>query len=194
VAAATADFSETSVRLPFDLRTAEDSRLLVVARQAARIGGRDATLSATNVLTGTAVPASRDAGCALTDSRGRPRPQKPCGLTDGVLGAAWTPDDDPRCAQGPCPGTAQHDHRDVVVRLPRAVAARFLVVRGCGFTCSVLVSADGRRYRELPAPASGSGVQGFYVQTLSGAKVLTVRVRTATGGFFTSLREVSLFR
>jgi hypothetical protein len=194
VRAATADFSETPVRLPFDLRTAEDSRLLVVARRSARIGGRDATMSATNVLAGSAVPASRNASCSLTDSRGKARPQRPCGLTDGILGAAWTPDDDPRCAQGPCPGTAQHDHRDVVVRLARAVPARFLVVRGCGFTCVVTVSADGRHYRELPAPDSGSGVQGFYVQPLSGVKVLTVRVRTATGGFLTSLREVSLFR
>lgn len=194
VKAATADFSETPVRLPFDLRTAEDSRLLVVARQAARIAGRDATLSATNVLAGSAVPASRNASCSLTDSRGKARPQKPCGLTDGILGASWTPDDDPRCAQGPCPGKAQNDHRDVVVRLAKAVPARFLVVRGCGFTCVVTVSSDGKHYRELPAPAAGSGTQGFYVQPLAGAKVLTVRIRTATGGFFTSLREVSLFR
>ena len=198
VSAATADFSETAVRLPFDLRVAEDSRLLVVARQAARLRGPagtyDADMSASGVLAGTLVPASRDAACSLTDSRGRARLQKPCGLTDGALGTPWTADDDPRCARGPCPGTAQHDHRDVVVRLARPVPARLLVVRGCGFTCVVSVSADGRHYRELPAPASGAGVDGFYVQPLSGAQVRTVRVRTATGGFFSKLREVSVFR
>ncbi len=194
VRAATADFSETKVTLPFDLRVAEDSRLLVVARQAARVGGREATLSATSVLTGTQVPASRDASCSLTDSRGKQKAQKPCGLTDGILGGSWAPADDPKCAQGPCPGTAQNDHRDVVVRLKKAIDAKFLVVRGCGFTCVVTVSSDGKRYRELPKPDGSAGVQGFYVQPLSGKPVLSVRVRTATGGFFTSLREVSLFR
>lgn len=191
---ATTDFSETQVTLPFDLRIAEDSRLLVTARQTARLRGMDATLSATSVLAGSLVPASRDAACSLTDSRGRPRPQQPCGLTDGTLGASWTPDDDPRCAQGPCPGKAQNDHRDVVVTLAKAVPAKLLVVRGCGFTCTVSVSADGRRWRELPAPETGASTDGFYVQRLSGLPVKAVRVRTATGGFFTKLREVSVFR
>jgi hypothetical protein len=194
VSAATTDFSETTVGLPFDVRLAEDSRLLVTARQAARLRGMEATLSATNVLAGGAVPVSRDAPCSLTDSRGKARPQKPCGLTDGTLGSPWAPDDDPRCAQGPCPGTVQDDHRDVVVRLARAVPAKLLVVRGCGFTCVVSVSSDGKRYRELPAPDSASSTDGFYVQKLSGLPVRSVRVRTATGGFFLKLREVSVFR
>lgn len=193
VSAATTDFSETPAKLPFDLRVAEDSRLLVVASQDARIGKRPATLSATRVLTGTEVPASRDAGCRVTDSRGKALAQKPCGLTDGVLGSPWTPIDDPRCAKGPCPGTAQNDHRDIYLTLADPVRARLLVVRGCGFTCTVEVSSDGKHFRDLPAPDS-AGTDGFYVQPLSGAPVRVVHIRTSTGGFFTKLREVSLFR
>ena len=193
VSTATTDLTTTDVRPPFDLRLAEDSRVLVEAEQEARIAGRDARLSATRALRGDIVPASRDASCALTDSRGKSRPQKPCGLTDGVLGESWHPDDDPRCKQGPCPGTAQRSYRDVGITLSKAVAARLLVVRGCGFTCTVTVSADGKRFKDLPAPQS-SGTSGFYLQTLSGAPVRYIRIRTATGGFFTSLREVSLFR
>lgn len=190
---ATTDLTTTDVKPPFDLRLAEDSRVLVEAEQDARIGGKDARLSATRALSGDVVPASRDASCALTDSRGKPKAQKPCGLTDGILGESWRPVDDPRCKDGPCPGTAQKDHRDVLITLPKAVAAKLLVVRGCGFTCTVTVSADGKRFKDLPAPQS-SGTSGFYVQTLSGAPVRYVKIRTATGGFFTSLREVSLFR
>lgn|GEM_PF-4003017 len=192
VSGATTDFSRTTVHLPFDLRLAEDSRLLLDAAQPARVGGYEATLSATRVLAGDSVPASRGAGCEVTDSRGRPRPQHPCGLTDGVLGTPWHPDDDPACARGPCPGTAQNDHRDIVVTLARAVPATLIAVRGCGFTCVVTVSSDGRHFRDLPAPAN-SPVEGFYVQPLSGAPVRYVHIRIATGGFFEALREVSVF-
>lgn len=194
VSNATADFTETPAKLPFDLRIAEDSRLLVAAHQEAKIGDRPVTLSATSVLTGTAVPASRDAACRVTDSKGKPLAQSPCGLTDGILGATWTPTDDPACANGPCPGTAQNDHRDLYVTLPQAVNATLLVVRGCGFTCTVMVSSDGKTFRELPAPASAAGTDGFYIQTLSGKPVKVVHIRTATGGFFSKLREVSVFR
>lgn len=193
VAAATTDLTGTAVNLPFDLRLAEDSRLLLDVGQPARIGGHDGRTTATRVLAGDVVPASRGGACTVTDSRGKQRRQPGCGLTDGVLGESWQPDDDPRCVDGPCPGTAQHDHRDILVTLPKAVRARLLVVRGCGFTCLVAVSSDGRHYRDFPAPEAG-GTSGFYVQPLSGAPVRYVRVRTATGGFFTSLREVSLFR
>jgi hypothetical protein len=194
VSSATADFTETPVKLPFDLRIAEDSRLLVSAHQPARIGDRPVTLSATSVVVGTAVPASRGAPCRVTDSKGKALIQKSCGLTDGILGSPWTPNDDPACSQGPCPGTAQNDHRDIYVTLPAAVKATLLVVRGCGFTCTVMVSSDGRTFRELPVPDNAAGTDGFYVQTLSGAPVKVVHVRTATGGFFSKLREVSVFR
>jgi hypothetical protein len=187
---ATTDFSQTKVHQPFDTRLAEDSRLLLTGRQTARINGSDAMLSATQIVTGDAVPISRGAACSLTDSEGKARPRHPCGLTDGVLGASWTPDDDPACAKGPCPGTAQHDHRDMLITLPRSVTARLLVIRGCGFTCSVTVSADGKTYRDLPAPGSQT-VQGFYVQMLSGKPVRYVRVRTAIGAFFDLARGVN---
>ncbi len=193
VSGVTTDLTGTDVTLPFDLRLAEDSRLLLNVTQSARIGKREGRLSATRILTGDVVPASRDAACSVTDAKGKQRKQAECGLTDGILGTSWTPDDDPRCAQGPCPGTAQKDHRNVLITLPKAVAAKFLVVRGCGFTCTVTVSADGKRYRDLPEPKN-SGTSGFYAQPLSGASVRYIRIRTATGGFFTSLREVSLFR
>lgn len=74
------------------------------------------------------------------------------------------------------------------------MSATLLVVRGCAFACKVSVSADGRRWRELPEPSTGAPTDGFYVQTLSGAPVRAARVTTATGGFFTKLREVSVFR
>ncbi|MBA3742127.1 hypothetical protein [Sporichthya sp.] len=194
VASATADFTETPVKLPFDLRVAEDSRLLVAAHREAKIGDRPVTLSATSVLTGTSVPASRGAACRVTDSKGKPLAQEPCGLTDGLLGSPWDPTDDPLCADGPCPGTAQNDHRDIYVNLTSAVKATLLVVRGCGFTCTVMVSSDGKTFRELPAPDNAAGTDGFYVQKLSGAPVKVVHLRTATGGFFVKLREVSVFR
>jgi hypothetical protein len=57
-----------------------------------------------------------------------------------------------------------------------------------------MVSSDGKTFRELPTPDNAAGTDGFYVQTLSGAPVKVVHVRTATGGFFTKLREVSVFR
>ncbi|MGQ0843367.1 MAG: hypothetical protein ACT4QF_04460 [Sporichthyaceae bacterium] len=192
VSRSTTDLTGTDVTLPFDLRLAEDSRLLLDVSQAARVGDRDGRITATGVLAGDVVPASRDAACSVTDSRGKQLRQKICGLTDGVLGESWRPDDDPRCADGPCKGTAQKDQRDILVTLPKSVAARLIVVRGCGFTCTVTVSSDGRRYRDLPAPGN-SGTSGFYVQPLSGAPVRYVKIRTATGGFFTSLREVSVF-
>jgi hypothetical protein len=193
VTTAKTDLTESPVGLPFDLRIGEDSRLLIDAMQPARIGHYDAALSATRVLAGDTVPASRGAPCTVTDSSGKPRKQRPCGLTDGALGMPWQLDDDPRCADGPCPGTAQHDHRDVLITLSRSVRATLLVVRGCAFTCAVTVSADGKHFRDLPAPPAGTSTQGFYVQPLSGARVRFVRVRTATGGFFTGLREVSVF-
>jgi hypothetical protein len=192
VSDATTDLTATPMKLPFDLRIGEDSRLLIAAAQPAKVATFTATLSATRVLAGATVPGSRGATCSVTDSQGKPLKQQHCGLTDGALGVAWTPDDDPKCVNGPCPGTAQHDHRDVLIALGKPIDATLLVVRGCGFTCTVTVSSDGKHFRDLPAPQT-SGTSGFYVQKLSGLPVRYVRVRTATGGFFTSLREVSLF-
>ena len=60
-AGATADFTETEVKLPFDLRVAEASRLLVAAHREARIGDRPVTVSATSVLRGIKVAISRGA-------------------------------------------------------------------------------------------------------------------------------------
>jgi hypothetical protein len=107
VSGATTDLTATPVKLPFDLRIGEDSRLLIAATQPAKAGKYPATLSATRVIAGDTVPGSRGAGCSVTNSQGKPLKQKHCGLTDGALGMAWTPDDDPACAKGPCPGTAQ---------------------------------------------------------------------------------------
>ena len=57
-----------------------------------------------------------------------------------------------------------------------------------------ILDVDGKTFRELPVGNNTSGTDGFYVQTLSGAAVKVIHIRTSTGGFFSTLREVSLFR
>ena len=176
----------------FDQRLIEDGRVLLESTQKGTIGGYPALLSSSLVLTGTAVPPSRGAACSLTDHAGKPIPQKPCGLTDGVLDTRWTPHDDPTCARGPCPGTIQNDHRDTYVTFTTPLAARLLVIRGCGFTCHVSIT-DTNGTHALHEPTSGAGPADVYSQVLGGAALRSVHIVTSTGGFLDSLREVSVF-
>lgn len=178
----------------FDARLLEDGRAKLVSHQTGNLDGRRADYSASLVVTGHDVPASRGAACFVEGSRGQAIPQHPCGLTDGDLDTeGWHPTDDPRCADGPCPGALQSDHRDVTIVLSRPVGATLLVVRGCGDpTCLVQVSADGRDFGPPRGPGDGIG-EAAYVETLPGTTVRAVRVRTDTGGFFDSLVQVSVF-
>lgn len=186
-----ADGHALTVTNGYDVRVVEDERLLLTTVQTGREDGRAAIFSSSLETRGTDVPPSRGAPCVVTGSRGQPIHQPTCGLTDGILDTDWQPVDDPRCAEGPCPGTAQHDHRDVTVTLPHPIQASLLVVRGC-LGCTVLTSSDGRHFTRV-ATASVGGVDDLLVQSLPGARVAAVRVETDTGGFFTSLREVSVF-
>ena len=185
------DSPSTDVSGGFDPRVIEDGRVLLESSQSGMVRGRPAIASSSLVMTGTVVPRSRGASCTLTDSRGRPMVQQPCGLTDGILDRPWTPKDDPACIDGPCPGTAQHDHRDTYVTLPAPFAARLLVIRGCGFTCHVFVT-DSNGTHALPEPDSSSP-DGLYRAVLSGAGLRSVHIVTSTGGFLSALREVSVF-
>jgi hypothetical protein len=137
------------------------------------------------------VPASRGAGCYVEGSRGQRIVQQPCGLTDGVLDLDWRPTDDPRCDQGPCPGHLQHDHRDVTVTFRKAIRGKLLVVRGCT-GCIAQVSSDGRQFATAGTEPFGSS-DTILVVPLTGATVRAVRIQTDTGGFFDSLREVSVW-
>ena len=184
--------TQTDVSGGFDIRTLEDGKAMLVSHQTGSVNGLPAEYSSSLVVTGHAIPGSRGAGCSVEDSHGAALPQRPCGLTNGVLDQQWQPQDDPACADGPCPGTLQSDHRDVTVLLPKPIEATLLVVRGCGFTCQVQVSADGKTF----GPFSGlplNSTDNEYVETLPGLPVAAVRVETATGGFFDSLRQVSVF-
>jgi hypothetical protein len=137
------------------------------------------------------VPPSRGATCFVTGSTGQRIAQPTCGLTDGDLDTDWQPVDDPRCADGPCPGTAQHEHRDVTVVLGSSVRGALLVVRGC-LGCTVSTSADGHHFT-VAATAPFGGTDDVLVTALHGTRVAAVRVETQTGGFFDRLREVSVF-
>ncbi|HVT64670.1 MAG TPA: hypothetical protein VHD81_05930 [Mycobacteriales bacterium] len=108
-----------------------------------------------------------------------------------MLDSDWQPVDDPRCSDGPCKGSAQHDHRDVTVTLRHPVRAALLVVRGC-ISCTVSISADGRRFTRVATQPFGSA-DDVLVRSLAGVRVAALRVETDTGGFFTSLREISVF-
>lgn len=177
----------------FDIRVLEDGQAMLVSHQTGTVDGLPAQYSASLVVTGHAVPASRGAACVVEDSRGGALPQHPCGLTNGVLDQQWKPQDDPACADGPCPGTLQNEHRDVTVLLPKPIDATLLVVRGCGFTCRVQVSTDGKTFEPFNGPPDDSGTGNEYVEALHGLPVAAVRVETATGGFFDSLQQVSVF-
>jgi hypothetical protein len=175
----------------YDARVVEDGQLLLTTSQTGRLGGRDALFSSSLEVRGSEIPPSRGARCVVTGSRGQPIRQDRCGLTDGVLDDDWQPADDPRCAQGPCKGDVQNDHRDVTVKLRRPLRATLLVVRGC-LDCSVAVSAGGNRFVNVATQPFGSP-DDLLVKSLPGLRVAAVRVETDTGGFFTSLREVSVF-
>jgi hypothetical protein len=186
-----ADGHALTVTNGYDARVVEDERLLLTTAQTGRVHGRDALFSSSLELRGSEVPASRGSACAVTGSRGQPIRQHPCGLTDGALDSDWQPTDDPRCAGGPCKGHAQRDHRDVVVTLRHPVKARLLVVRGC-LSCEVFLSADGHHFTHAATQPFGSA-DDVLVHDLPGTRVAAVRVETDTGGFFSSLREVSVF-
>lgn len=186
-----ADGHSLTVTDGYDARVVEDERLLLTTSRTGRQGGRDALFSSSLEVRGSEVPASRGSSCVVTGSRGQPIRQHPCGLTDGVLEHDWQPADDPRCDDGPCKGRAQHDHRDVTVKLRRPVNAALLVVRGC-VSCTVATSADGRHFTNVATQPFGSA-DDVLVKALPGTRVAAVRVETDTGGFFTSLREVSVF-
>jgi hypothetical protein len=184
--------AETDVSGGFDIRLLEDGKAMLVSNQSGTVNSLPAEYSSSLVVTGHMIPSSRGAGCVVEDSHGGALPQHPCGLTNGALDQPWQPQDDPACAGGPCPGTLQHDHRDVTIVLPTPANATLLVVRGCGFTCQVQVSADGKNFGPLRG-ASHNSVDSADVETLPGLPVAAVRVQTATGGFFDSLRQVSVF-
>jgi hypothetical protein len=175
----------------YDARVVEDERLLLTTSQTGRQHGREAIFSSSLEVRGDAIPASRGSRCRVTGSRGQAIRQPSCGLTDGDLEDGWQATDDPRCADGPCPGAKQHDHRDVTITLRRPINAALVVVRGC-LGCSVMTSPDGHRFTTV-ATAPFGGADDLLVRNLAGARVSAVRIRTDTGGFFSSLREVSVF-
>jgi hypothetical protein len=180
----------TDVSGGFDPRMVEDGLVLLTGSQTGRVRGRAAGFSASLVTSGDTVPPSRGAGCYVLGSRGQQLRQQPCGLTDGILDDTWSPRDDPRCADGPCKGA--RDHRDSTVVLDRPMRVGMIVVRGCGFGCRVAVSTDGKRFGFWRAAPSGS-TDDVFVDRIDVSGVVAVRVRTYTGGFFSSLREVSVF-
>ncbi|HEX5406579.1 MAG TPA: hypothetical protein VFX16_30270 [Pseudonocardiaceae bacterium] len=184
--------TETDVSGGFDIRVLEDGKAILVSHQTGSVHGLPAMYSSSLVVRGHAIPVSRGSACAVEDSRGGTLAQHPCGLTNGTLDQDWQPQDDPACSRGPCPGTPQSDHRDVTVVLAKPVDATLLVVRGCGFTCHVRVSADGKHFGPLRSPPQ-DGTDSDFVTALPGLRVAAVRVETATGGFFDSLRQVSVF-
>lgn len=174
----------------FDPLLVEDARVLLRSQARGTIDGRPVVVSGTLLYNGNHVPASRGASCRVTGSRGQAIVQDPCGLTDGDLTHAWDLKDDPRCVDGPCAGTVQNDHRDTYVTFARAIPARLLVVRGCGFTCTVSVTTS-RGTRALADPSDFGDV---YTADLDGTPLTAVHLRTATGGFVSRLQEVSAFR
>jgi hypothetical protein len=183
----------TDVSGGYDPRLVEDGQVLLVGTQRGRVHGSPAQFSASLVTSGNTVPLSRGASCSVEGSRGQRIRQHPCALTDGVLDASWAPTDDPRCADGPCPGRLQHDHRDVTVVLDRPVDARLVVVRGCGWQCRVGVSRDGRTFGWWREASTSAGPDDLFVDRLHVGRIVAVRVETDTGGFFAALREVSVF-
>lgn len=184
---------QTDVSNGFDIRVLEDGQAMLVSHRTGTVGGLPAQYAASLVVAGHSVPDSRGAACVIEDSRGEALPQHPCGLTNGVLDQQWKPQDDPACTSGPCPGTLQNQHRDVTVLLAKPIDAKLLVVRGCGFTCRVQVSTDGKAFGPFSGPPDDAGTGDEYVETLHGLPVAAVRVETATGGFFDSLEQVSVF-
>jgi hypothetical protein len=184
--------SQLTITNGFDWRIEEDEQLLLTTTQVGMQRGRRAIFSSSLQAHEPALtPPSRRAGCYVEGSRGQRIIQRPCGLTDGVLDADWQPKDDPRCSRGPCRGRLQHDHRDVTITFPHPVRGDLLVVRGCT-GCRALVSTDGRGFATVATQQFGS-TDDVLVRALPGAPVKAIRIETDTGGFFASLREVSLW-
>lgn len=184
------DGSQTDITAGYDPRLLEDEHLLLTTAQTGRLHGRAAIFSSSLEVRGHVVPASRGAGCAIAGSHGQRIVQHRCGLTDGVLDAAWSPRDDPRCVAGPCRGPVGRHSRQATVRLRHPVAAGLVVVRGCD-QCTIATSSDGHHFTSYgPEPASADDIVS---KSLGGTRVAAVRITTDTGGFFDSLREVSVF-
>lgn len=185
------DGAATTVTDGYDPLVVEDEHLLLTTGQTGLQHGRPAIFSSSLEVHAHAVPVSRGSSCEVIGSRGQHMSQHPCGLTDGNLDTRWQPADDPRCSDGPCKGRVQHDHRDVVVVLRKPYSAKLIVVRGCG-GCTVATSLNGRTFTTVGTEAFGQN-DDPYVVPLHGERVSKVRVQTDTGGFFDSLREVSVF-
>lgn len=186
-----ADGGTVAASAGYDPRVVEDEHMLATTVRTGRDGRYPAIFSATAQVTGDRVPPSRGSSCWVVGSRGQHIRQRRCGLTDGVLDRDWQPADDPRCADGPCPGHRQAEHRDVTVVFRHAIDATLLVVRGCD-GCSAMVSRDGRQFAPVGREPFGSA-NDIFVRRLGGEPVRAVRIQTDTGGFFDGLREVSVW-
>jgi hypothetical protein len=185
------DGAEMPLHDGYDPLAVEDEHLLLTTAQTGAEHGRAALFSSSLDVHATVVPVSRHAPCYVEGSRGQRIKQPVCGLTDGVLDKSWAPNDDPRCSDGPCPGGRQNDHRDVTVVLPKTIRAQLVAVRGC-IGCTVAISADGQHFTTIVNP-DPTALGELFVARLHGGAVRAVRVQTDTGGFFDSLREVSVF-
>lgn len=177
----------------YDPRVVEDGRVLLVSTTEGEVETAPAVFSSSLLVRGGLVPPSRGAACSVEDADGQLIAQNPCGLTDGMLDTPWVLHDDPRCSSGPCPGTAQDRARDVTVLLTHPVRADLIVIRGCGFTCQVSWSTDGSTFAAWNPAPQDTGPDAVFDLSVPDQAVVAVKVQTATGGFFTSLRQVSVW-
>jgi hypothetical protein len=177
----------------FDPRLVEDGRVLLVSTTDGYVETAPAVFTSSLLLDGSLVPPSRGATCSVQGSTGQQIVQHPCGLTSGMLDTEWVPQDDPICRQGPCPGSVQDRWRDVTVNLAHPIRASLIVVRGCGFTCQVAWSSDGSVFGSWRQAPQDGGTGVTFSVAVPDEVVSAVRVQTATGGFFTSLRQVSVW-
>jgi hypothetical protein len=162
------------VSLGYDPRLIEDGHVLLASTAEGYVETAPALFTSSLLVDGLLVPPSRGATCSVEGSAGQQIQQRPCGLTNGMLDTEWTPIDDPLCRQGPCPGT-------------------LIVIRGCGFTCQVAWSTDGATFGSWRQAPQDSGTGVTFSVALPDQVVAAVRVQTATGGFFSSLRQVSIW-
>lgn len=171
----------------------EDGRVLLASTTIGSVELAPAVFTSSLLVEGTLVPPSRGAACSVEGSTGQSIAQHPCGLTNGMLDSAWPLQDDQLCQQGPCPGTVQNQARDVTVTLSHPVRSGLIVVRGCGFTCQVAWSADGTTFGSWRQAPQDGGTGVVFAVPVPDQMVAAVRVQTATGGFFTALRQVSVW-
>jgi hypothetical protein len=171
----------------------EDGRVLLASTTIGSVELAPAVFTSSLLVEGALVPPSRGAPCSVEGSTGQSIAQQPCGLTNGMLDSPWPLHDDPLCQQGPCPGTAQNQARDVTVTLSHPIRSGLIVVRGCGFTCQVAWSADGTTFGSWRQAPQDGGTGVVFVVPVPDQMVAAVRVQTATGGFFTALRQVSVW-